>query len=258
MEILDQESVSKMGNQNIVKRVQVCVESIQTNYYNLGALLSRVRDEGMFVMWEGNEYATFEEWCEEVLKFRSRKAQHLITIYKKILDINPSSKLKAALLELGWAKVAQVLRVADTPKELKKWVAAASDMTLRELIGKVKFDMAQGQGATEEDQVHSAAAGLVTRKFKVSDLQNATLDRALDVLTKRFPSQSDGERLNMMVLAFLSSHVDDSEGGLAVELGYLIHGLEQAYGVKLKVVKTGGKKASTKKLKKLKKLKKVS
>ena len=254
-ELLDTTAVNGMGKHKLAKRIYTCVESIQTSYYNLGALLDRVRNEGLFVQWEGVEYETFEEWCEEVLKFRSRKAQHLISIYKKILDINPSEKLKKALLDLGWAKAGQILRVADTVKELKDWVKRAQEMTLRELISAVKFDTAQGAGNTEEEQIQSIAEGLVTRKFRVSESQNQTLDKALDILTRRFPAQSDGERLNMMTLAFLSAHVDDGEGGMAVELGYILNGLEQAYGVRLKVMQKGAKKAGTKKVKKMKKLK---
>ena len=60
----------------------------------------------------------------------------------------------------------------------------------------------------------------------------------------------------MMALAYAAKNVADDEGGLLVELSYLIDGLEKAYGVKLKVAKDGaGKAAATKRRKKTKKKK---
>jgi len=252
--LLESQDVQAMGPKAMARAVRGCVASIHTSYYNLGALLLRVRDEGLFVNWDGVEYEFFDEWCEEVLKFRSRKAQHLITIHKKIVDLEPPSVYKRRLLDLGWAKVSQVLRIVSTVPQLKKWVKKAEGMTLRELTSKVKYEAQEGKGKTDDDVAISMVENTVNRRFKLNESQAETVDKALDILTKRFPSQSDGERLNMMALAYLSAHVRDDEGGAVIELGYLIDQLEKIYGVKLKVVQ-GSRKATPKALKKKKKKK---
>jgi hypothetical protein len=239
-----------MDRKVMEKRIHEFVDSIQTSYFNLGALLLRVREEGLFVSWEGTEYETFEGWCEEVLKFHIRKAQHLITIYKGVTDLNPPGMVMRRLLNLGWVKVGQILRVATTLPQLLKWIKIAEGLSLRELQGKVNFELAQSGDTPDEEAIATADAS-VLRRFRLTEAQNEHLDKALDILSKRFPSQADGERLDMMVMAFMSSHVRDDEGGLAVELGYLISGLEKAYGVKLKVGQmTAAPDKGTKKLKK--------
>lgn len=233
--LLDNSAVVKMGVKEMAAKVDEYVENLHTSYFNLGALLLRVRDEGMHVDWDGTEYEHFDEWCEEVLKFKSRKAQHLISIYKAILDIGPPPLVRDRLLRLGWVKVGQILRVAKTLDELKAWIKIAESLSLRELQSKASFEKLP----EDDGDLGTETAKSLTRKFSVTEDQNAVVDKALNVLQHRFPSETDGAKLTMMCLAYLSSHVADSEGGLAVELSYLIKGIEQAFGVKLKIIPQG-------------------
>lgn len=244
--LLDSEHVAAMGIETMAQKVDEYVASLHESYFNLGALLFRVRDEGLYVDWGGTEYEYFDEWCEEVLKFKMRKAQHLISIYKAIQDINPPTIIRDRLLRLGWVKVGQILRVADTLNELKKWIKIAEGLSLRELQSKVNFAKSDEDEGMELDE---GSPKSITRKFSVTDEQNATLDKALDTLQKRYPSETDGARLTMICLAYLSAHVRDDEGGPAIELSYLIAGLERTYNIKLKIVPQG------KKIKKAKKKK---
>lgn len=235
--------VAGLGKSVVIERITQFVKTLQTGYFNLGGLLLRVRDEGLFVDWVGVEYLTFEEWCEEVLKFRSRKAQHLITIYKGVRELDPPKPLMRRMLTLGWNKVAQILRVAHTLGQLKKWIKRAEGISLRELTAKVQFELAQLEGGTEDEVAISVAEEMITFKARLTESQHESLTKALDVLSKRFPSETDGARLNMMVLAYMSQHVRDDEGGLAIELSHLLAGIESAFGIRLKITKGGGKKA---------------
>jgi hypothetical protein len=248
--LLNQSDVTSMTAKTMAHAVRKFVVEIQTSYFNLGAVLSRVRDEGLFVDWEGVEYSEFAEWCEEVLKFRMRKAQHLIAIYKAITDLGPGPKLKQRLVDLGWVKVGQIIRVADTLTKLKKWVKIAEKISLRELQGKIRFEVETESGGDLDEQAANIAAQQVTRRFSLTEDQNALLDKALDVLSKRFPNQNAGEHLSMIVLGYMAAHVKDQEGGVDLELEYLIQHLERIYGVRLQVA---GKKAKPAKKKKKKK-----
>lgn len=234
-DLLENSAVVAMGAKEMVDRVRECVDSLHTSYFNLGAILLRVRDEGLHIDWDGEEYEHFDEWCEEVLQFKSRKAQHLITIYKAILDINPPPLVRERLLRLGWVKVGQILRVAKTLGDLKDWIKLAEGLSLRELQSKVNFEKLP----EDDGDLGTDAAKSITRKFSVTEDQNTIVDKAMNALQHRFPSETDGAKLTMVCLAYLSSHVADAEGGLAVELSYLIRGIESAFGVRLKIVPQG-------------------
>lgn len=230
--------VKAMSTSAMAQNVRKFVETLQTSYFNLGGLLQRVRDEGLFVDWEEYEYDSFETWCDDVLKFRMRKAQHLITIYKSVNDLQPPKPIMQKLLEMGWVKVGQILRIADTLPKLVKWVKKADGLSLRELQGKINYALEHAGGKTVDDEALALADETTLRKFRMTETESESLDKAMDILSKRFPSETDGARLNMMVLAFMSGHVEDEKGGFAVELGYLLTNIERTYGVKLKVTKT--------------------
>ena len=129
---------------------------------------------------------------------------------------------------------------------MKHWAKDAEDLSLREVTGKVNYELQQESGGTVDEQAAAAASASVTRKFILSEDQNTQLDKALTILSHRFPAQTDGERLSMMILTYMAGHVDDEKGRIAVELNYLITNIERTYGVKLQIAKKGAKKLKKK------------
>ena len=230
--------IQSIGKDKIQKVIPSLVKQITTTYYGLGGLVMRVRDEGLFIDWEGVEYASFDEWCEQVLSFGTRKAQYLITIYKAVRDLQPSAPLKERLLNLGWVKVGQVIRVADTAKGLKKWVKVAEESSLRDLQNKVRVALAKTKASDgDDDLVGDELPTTIVRKFKLDEVQNQSFDKAHDLIKTRFPSAKEGDIVGMLCTSYLASHVNDDEGGIAVELSYILKQLESYYGVRLKIVK---------------------
>jgi hypothetical protein len=256
MALMQEQDIGKMSKAKMEKVIPRLVTAVQTSYFNLGGLIRRVRDEGLFADWEGVEYASYDEWCEEILKFKMRKAQHLVRIYDAVVDLAPGDKLMQRLLDLGWTKVDQILRLARTKEELSEWTGIAEECSQRELAGKVRFELAQQGTGNEDDNILKAADPSVLKRFRLTADQSEHVEKTLEIIKRRFPSATDGEALSMMALAYAAKNVADDEGGLLVELSYLIDGLEKAYGVKLKVAKDGaGKAAATKRKKKTKKKK---
>jgi hypothetical protein len=254
MSLFNALAVDKMSPAMLQTKIPQLVTRIQTSYYNLGGLIQRVRDEGLFVNWAGYEYASFEAWCDDILKFRMRKAQHLITIYKTLREMAPKQKTMDRLVALGWVKVGQILRVAETKKQMLKWLKVAEGLSLRELQGKVSFAVSK-KDSTGDDVLDVVDEKTVSRKFAFNKNQSEHLDKVLDLMHQRYPTSTDGELLDMMAVNYMATHVRDDEGGLAVELNNILVQIEAAYGVKLKVTKSGAKKASPGKKKAKKKAK---
>jgi len=242
--LISDEKIASMSKEGVQAAVPAMVEEIQTSYYNLGGLICRVRDEGLFADWKGVEFQTFGDWCEEILTFHLRKAQYLAFIHSTIHFMAPDEDLMARLVALGWVKVGLILRIAKDLKALKAWVKLAEGLSLRELAGKVRFELHQAKEEAAQDadeKPEKAQAPGIVRKFKLTEDQDAHFNKVMDIIGKRFPTTSDGEKVTMLATTYLSAHVRDDEGGLVVELAYLIERIEQEFGVKLKVIKEGAK-----------------
>ena len=249
MDTLTQDTLATLPKKKMVEIIPNLVENITTAYFNLGAMVHRVRGEGLFVQWGEKDFHSFEDWCETVLKFGLRKAQYLATIYEGVTDLDPKPILRGRLLQLGWAKVGQILRVADSRKSLREWVEVAEAMTLRQLQDKIRWAL---KGGKEDEGVSDDIAAVettITRKFTLTEGQNAVLDGALEIISKRFPNASVGEMISMLAVNYKTMNLKDDEGGIAAELKNMIEEMESVYGVKLRVeevVSTSSKKKKAK------------
>lgn len=251
MDVLSQEALGKITKKKMRQVIPDLVENITTSYFNLGGMILRVRSEGIFSTWGDEEYESFETWCEEVLKFGLRKAQYLSSIYEGVLTINPKPILRERLLRLGWVKVGQILRIADSKKSLREWVAIAEELTLRQLQDKIRWAL---KGGTDDggDELEADLAEMeqtITRKFQLTEKQNTQFDSALEIIRKRFPTATMGEMISMLATNYMAMNVKDDEGGISVELSNVIDNLEAVYGVKL-AVQTAATQAKKKKKKK--------
>ena len=249
MELLSQERLGKFSTKKMREVIPSLVDNITTSYFNLGGMILRIRNEGIFLMWGKVEYATFEAWCEDILKFGLRKAQYLSAIYQGIIDINPTIVLRDRLLKLGWVKVGQILRVASSKKSLMKWVTIAEELTLRQLQDKVRWELGKDKAASELEADDKEFEKTITRRIEMSEKQNIHFDKAVDIIKRRLPQASMGDVLGVLAINYMATNVRDDEGGIAVELENIITGLEDAFGVTLVV---NNKKASTSKTKKKK------
>lgn len=236
MDVLTQEKLGKISKAKMEAVIPDLVNNITTSYFNLGAMVHRVRGEGLFAQWNQSQFNSFEDWCEDILKFGLRKAQYLAMIYEGVTDIDPQPLLRARLLRLGWVKVGQILRIADSRKTMKEWVDLAEKMTLRQLQDKVRWALKGGKddGDELEDDI-AEIEQTISRKFQLTEKQNEHFDTAAAIIHKRFPTASGGEVLDMMATNYLAMNVRDDEGGIAVELNNVLENLEAVYGVKLRV-----------------------
>jgi hypothetical protein len=152
-------------------------------------------------------------------------------------------------------KVGQILRVADSKSSLKRWVGIAEEMTLRGLQDKIRWASKSGKGDDELEEDDQELENTITRKVEMNEKQNKHFDKAVAIMKKRFPNASMGEIMDMLAMNYMSTNVRDDEGGIVVELDYILQGLEEVFGVSLSV--KGRKKSSAKPVKKKKKKKKA-
>lgn len=173
--------------------------------YDLGRWLDRIIEEDAWAdpEWPGapeggypNSTGGFNDWCWQILGFRSRKAYYHRNNYVRLARLeaelkDPSSFQRA--LAIGWTKLDHVLTVAHSLEDLRHWLDRVEKESLTENQLKVEVRLAKG----DDPDPSSAQEGA-----------NAEAGRNADPATHAGGQMPDG-----------TAYVDDSGVGVLDEQG---------------------------------------
>lgn len=168
-------------------------------------------------------FGSFDEYAEEELGVKRRKAYYLISIYEKlVIDLNlPVSVLR----ELEWSKAKEIVRVIDE-SNADDLLEACRNMSVKDLQAHVKGLL--GEAVTE--QFVKLSASLTTE-------QAENVHLALKVASEMTGSHKTGNLLDLICCDFNAGNV--SSEPLADLLGkFDLHkqSLERTFGVQIDVV----------------------
>lgn len=196
-----------------------------------GELLFEVRENGYWKLWshvdaEGKEspYKTYEEYLEDELSMRPRKAKYLTAIYETYVD-----KLHLpleVLRRLEWTKARQLLPIinAENAAEL---IEQTKRMSYREVRDMVKAARGRTSGGT------GAAEPIEERRYRLYPEQIDIVDQAIEIAKKLAESDKEGHALHLICVDFVGASTGiDAETKLEIVKAHV----ERAFGVRLLVV----------------------
>jgi hypothetical protein len=183
---------------------------IEKDFMKIAGLLYRVRKHGLHKDWN---YDCFEDYVEDELGFKRRKALYFINIWKELkirMDVE-SDKLN----KLGWTKTKEIVQL-DNKNDKKELISESldNDLTVKEVKRKVK----EKNSGDDEDVEHPENIS-----FKVYDEQKDIINQAIKKASKEANSDKRGHILELICLHYLSS----SFGGQEVQ--FLLDRIEDVF-----------------------------
>lgn len=169
-------------------------EQADVTFFRLGGVLSVILKNGWWT-----PYASFREFVEKEHGLHYRKATYWVGIYNDLIESNvPWDKVSS----LGWTKLKEIASII-TPENVDEWVKIAKTQNTISLIETVKKHKASGaQGQLSGD---GSAPAMVTKTFKVTDDQKATVDNALAKAREETSTTSDAVALEYIAADYLSN-----------------------------------------------------
>lgn len=181
-------------------------ESLEENYFHLGAVLNQIVHEKWYSAFWG--YSTFKEYVQQEVGFGYRKAMYLANIYATLVAAGITWE---AVRSIGWGKMREMVGVL-TRENVHDWIDKAHRMTALQLA-----EEAKRARLTVE---HEGSVSVVTVKnFRLRDAQIQNVDQALSMAKEIGHVETPGEALDLICSDFLINHVDGSRGDLEFILG---------------------------------------
>jgi hypothetical protein len=197
------EGLSKVKAINMADKL---VESIETDYFKLGGVLSVIQNNAWY---EGFE--TFDLYVYEKFGFKVRKAHYLMDIYGHLVGKQIDwEKVKG----LGWTKLKDLAAIL-TPENTDEWVEKASKCTVIELQAMLKAGTT-GEGAEKQEVTDQ----VTKMTFKFHSDQAETVSTALNKAKAECSTDFDTVALEMICAGFLAgnSHAAPVAGESAGDL----------------------------------------
>lgn len=208
--------VENLPADKIPAEVEVRLENVGLNYFELGGILSRVVAERLF-----GKHENFRDWVESETGMGLRKARYLLGNYDKLVELGiPFSKF----FGLGWTKVVAMLPVI-TEENVDEWVQRAKDMTLIQLQELVKAARQRSENEAGESGQEGSEAKAKQKKFNLYEDQARTVELTLEQMKNDLPTEHENVALEAICLAYLSGgavvkraavEFDDREAGAVV------------------------------------------
>ena len=156
-------SVEVLSKVQTLHRADKLVEDIDTNFFELGGVLSRINENSWF-----ENFGDFAEFVYQKYGFKKRKADYLIQIYKDLVGKQiPWEKVSG----LGWTKLKDLSPIL-TLENVDYWVDKAKNLTFLELKAVINASIPKEPGAKEPSQV-------IKVKLAFKEDQNAIYEAAI-------------------------------------------------------------------------------
>jgi hypothetical protein len=229
---------SESWSDKIRRRARTLIRTIDKGYMELGELLYTVHDTpingdpnqpSICVGWG---YTGFADWAEKELGLHRRKAERLQRIWWELevrLGGKISSGVKRRVVDLGWTKVREIVRVLSEANA-EQWVEMAENLTHPELcdairqalIDQEKKEQAAAVGSEDEDDesgVYPNPPDDISRfkwkQFHLTPEQRENVNMALGRAKELANSTKDGHCLDLICTDFLATNdfrkADDPE-----------------------------------------------
>jgi len=203
-----------------------CVALVQ------GEVLFETATQRWYDQWG---FGSFDEYIEEELDFKRRKAYYLMAVYDKFvrelgLDVD-------VLKGLQWSKAKCLLSVINV-ENCNELLDKIRKMSVRQVEAMVKDMKGNGSGG-DDDGLNKSF------KAKLSEPQYENVISALSLAGDASHSESVGHNLDLICTSYLTDAIiecasdieaDKVEAMLANQLGRI----EQTFGIRLQIVETPG------------------
>lgn len=236
----------------IRRRARTLVKTLDTGYMELAEILFLVNDTpldnddkkgAIFRAWG---YDSFSDWAEDELNLHRRKAERLRRIFHDIKNLDDDGlepKIRRRIIELGWSKVREVLRVASV-KNAEQWVDMAENLSYPELMVAISkaLEEAEKRNPESEEEKKPAPTGkpedfkdLKKMNFAVFPGQKQTIEDALDRAAQVTKSKIRGHNMEMICTDYLATNAFGHKDDPKVTLKYIAK-IEKLTGKRLIVV----------------------
>lgn len=147
------------------QRLIDCRDRIDSSSFEMAEMLFLVWSELLYTKWKNpadEYYKTFQEYVEQELEFKSRKANYLIRIHdwfgKKLADPVVYDRVK----KLGWAKAKELVGVCKLDNA-EQWISLAERSSVPQLQEAIKASVNANKEKGEEGAVDAEQAADLPR-----------------------------------------------------------------------------------------------
>ncbi len=246
------ETLLNLTPEDVAKRITKIKNVGNTIAFELGVLIKRVRDEQLWKNWETVEYPSFAEWVFKVLGKNVRTAQYYIEVNEKLNKLKLDDEWMRKAIQLGWVKLLQILKVAETTKQFKMWYAKALNQGERSL----KADVKQAQivlasenpdsdnnimiGADGEETLaamsdeEKKAISVDVQFHKVEEWEH--FNKAMEVAEKVCGTQHNGKLIDHISTYYLAHSNTQLQGGLLMDVNDILLALVENHNLPLAVL----------------------
>jgi len=161
--------------------------SIFDVYFDMGAVLKQIRDEGLY---KELGFENLEEYTQKRHGFRYRKAAYLIAIVENCEKAGIS---KEDVRGIEWTKMKELPELTDENRQ--EWLMKAKELSVEELRKAVK----ESRGETDyEEKIYMG--------FSLSPSQKEIVDRALETAARLTGSDVKSYHLQVLAQEFIGTY----------------------------------------------------
>lgn len=221
---------SESWSTKVRRRARVLMKTLDTGYMEMAEILytvynTRVNDDPqqppIYTAWG---FESFADYAASELGLHKRKAERLRRIYFDLENLREEGldpKLRRRIIELGWSKVREVLRVVSVTNA-EQWIDMAETLNYEELTFAVRQALEAREAARKEalergeevpEEAPADPAGLPedykslkSMPFSVFPGQKETIDQALERASQITESVKKGHNLEMICTDFLATN----------------------------------------------------
>lgn len=177
-------------DEEVLPKIKSLLDVVDTNYLDIGRLLWRVNEKNLYQL--GN-YESFDEYVENELGFKRRKAKYLVSIWKRLRAELGVKKEK--IEKVGWTKAKVILPVVNE-ENVERWLDKAKVMSVPELAAEV----AQARGKEEKEKPEEDQYKTFTVRLAMPQYEN--VESALSLAQMKTNSDSRAHNLDMICLEY--------------------------------------------------------
>ena len=257
---------------DLLDRVDELVLELGENFFELGSRLFEIKAGEVY---KDREYGSWVEYCDAVLPFQSRKADHYIELWE--LYCHKLGYDYKEINHIGWSKLVKVKGLISNRRDAKKWIKQAETHSRRQLETLVKREHQRRRSSEPEDDrpplekvKHDTEAELEgihettdkpavnpellfhdeldfednetgetvpLHQFQVYLFQEQWVNvmAAMNRAGQLANSEKAGHLLDLICDEFNNTYVEEGDGGVAHSLERHIKNLERLYEVKIEV-----------------------
>ncbi len=215
----------------VLARVDALVQVVKESYVELTEMLWEIKTEGYFRQVkgkDGNFFDRFEDYVEDRLGWKDRKAEYFIAIYQKLIVEGGASK--KALTTIEWSKASQLTSLPEEerkPGKINKWIEKAQDMKFLDLKAEVANTRSTDSTAKEPK---------VKAEFLLVPVQASNVQLAMDTAMKASGSDKKGHNLDLICTEFLAARAEEA----GVKMHRILASVERIFGVQVVAMKIKG------------------